>query len=322
MKQSFTDFQIIFVDNNSGDGSVEFIKENYPSENIKIIISDKNLGFAGGNNLGFKHCEGEYIVLLNNDTAVDKDWLKNLIDCISADEGIGMAQSLVLTEGIPGRYYKKNGTVNLLGHNIMEIFEIGKNGLGEIFLAGGCSSIIRRSLADALNGLFLDEYFAYSEDTYLCFKVKFRGLKICHTSKSIVHHKGGGTSANRKASHLYFYQERNRLLNFLLFFPNSFLIKYIPYLMFNFVLKITASAVSPKYSADGLIKAYLWLLTSQKWIRENRASLNEIKLTDDNYVLNYLSGKLFNGDNVFGKVMNLFSISYCKITGIKIIENK
>ncbi|MBK8550804.1 MAG: glycosyltransferase family 2 protein [Ignavibacteria bacterium] len=167
MKQSFTDFQIVFVDNNSGDGSVEFIKENYPSDKIKIIISDKNLGFAGGNNLGYKNCEGEYIVLLNNDTTVDKDWLKNLIDCISADANIGMAQSLVLTEGIPGKYYEMNGTVNLLGHNIMEIFEIGKDGLGEIFLAGGCSLIIRRSLADELNGLFLDEYFAYSEKTLI-----------------------------------------------------------------------------------------------------------------------------------------------------------
>lgn len=322
MMQSFTDFQIVFVDNNSVDGSVEFIKENYSSDKIKIIISDDNLGFAGGNNLGFKHCAGEYIVLLNNDTTVDKDWLKNLIDCIDADESIGMAQSLVLTEGIPGKYYKKNGTVNLLGHNIMEIFEIGKDGLGEIFLAGGCSLIIRRSLSEELNGLFLNEYFAYSEDTYLCFKVKFRGLKIYHTSKSIVHHKGGGTSENRKASYLYFYQERNRLLNFLLFFPNSFLIKYIPYLIFNLFMKLSASVVSKKYSAVQLIKAYWWLLTNQKWIRENRALLKSIKLTDDNYVLNYLSGKIFNGDNGFEKVINSISIGYCKVTGIKIMENK
>ncbi|MBK8550803.1 MAG: hypothetical protein IPL53_06965 [Ignavibacteria bacterium] len=147
-------------------------------------------------------------------------------------------------------------------------------------------------------------------------------MKIYHTSKSIVHHKGGGTSANRKASYLYFYQERNRLLNFLLFFPNSFLIKYIPYLIFNFVMKLTASAVSPKYSAVRLIKAYWWLLTNQKWIMKNRALLKSIKLIDDNHVLKYLSGKIFNGDNVFEKVINYFSIGYCKIVGIKIIENK
>lgn len=322
MLQSYRDFEIIFVDNNSDDGSIEFIKDNYDPVSIKIIESKKNLGFAGGNNLGYDNCEGEYIVLLNNDTVADKDWLKNLIACITSDKKIGMAQSLVLTEGIPMKYYKKNGTVNLLGHNIMEIFEIGEDGTGEIFLAGGCSLIIKKSLADELNGLFLNEYFAYSEDTFLCFKVKFRAMKIYHTSKSIVHHKGGGTFKNKKASFLFFYQERNRLLNFLLFFSKGFRIKYISYLIFNFFMKLTASVVSPKYSAVQLIKVYWWLLTNQRWIRDNRAGLNKIKLTDDNYVLSYISGKIFNGDNIFEKIVNSISILYCRLTGIKIMENQ
>jgi GT2 family glycosyltransferase len=322
MEQSFKDFEIIFVDNNSSDGSVEFIKENYSSDKIKIFVSEQNLGFAGGNNFGFNHCKGDFIVLLNNDTVADKDWLRELVACVTSNENIGIAQSLVLTDGIPSRYYEMNGTVNLLGHNVMEVFDIDRNGIGEIFLASGCSLIIKRTLAEELNGLFLDEYFAYSEDTFLCFKVKFRGLKIIHTSLSKVDHRGGGTSENKKASILYFYQERNRLLNFLLLFSAGFIVKYIPYMIFNFFMKLTASLLSRKYSVLQLIKVYGWLLLNLKWISEQRSLLNKIKLENEDYVLGYLSGKIFNGENIFEKIVNSFSVFYCKLTGIKIMENK
>lgn len=320
--QSFEDFEIIFVDNNSSDGSAEFIKDNYSDIRIKIVESKSNAGFAGGNNLGFEYCTGEYVVLLNNDTVVHRDWLKELISCIEQDKEAGLAQSLVITDGIPLKYYERNGTVNLLGHNIMEVFEIDGNGYGEIFLASGCSLIIRKSLADRLGGLFLDDYFAYSEDTFLCFKVKFQGLKILHTSRSKVEHRGSGTALKRKASFLYFYQERNRLLNFILFFSAGFLLKYFPYLIFNFFMKLTVSFFSGKYSAIQLIKVYWWFIMNVKWIRKERSALNKIKLMDDDYVTGYLSGRIFNGDNIFEKAVNLVSLMYCKLTGIKIQENK
>ncbi len=322
LNQSYTNFEIIFVDNNSHDESVELVNRDYKSENIRIVISDKNLGFAGGNNLGYKHCTGEYIVLLNNDTVVDMDWLKNLIECLESDEDAGLAQSLVLTEGIPAKYYEKNGTVNLLGHNIMEFFEIGEDGIGEIFLASGCSLIIRRSLVEEIGGLFPEEYFAYAEDTYLCFKVKFRGLKILHTSKSVVHHKGGGTSVNSKPSALYFYKERNRLLNFLIFFSGSFVIRYIPYLVLNFFMKLFASVFSKKYSASQLIEAYMWLITNIRWINNQRSELNAIKTKNENYVLGHLTSKLFNGYTISQRIINFFSLLYCRISFIRIFENK
>ncbi|MEO6694812.1 MAG: glycosyltransferase family 2 protein [Ignavibacteria bacterium] len=319
-EQSFEDYEVIFVDNNSEDKSIEFLRQNYDSAGIKIYKAEKNLGFAGANNFGFKYCSGKYIVLLNNDTIVEKHWLKNLIECIESDENTGIAQSLVITEGIPLRYYEKNGTINLLGHNIMDVFEIDSDGTGEIFQANGCSMAIRKSLIESLDGLFPDEYFAYSEDTYLCFKVKFRGLKIIHTSKSVVHHKGGGTSG--KFSFLFFYQERNRLLNFIIFFSDSFFIKYIPFLILNFIMKIFASFISEKYSASQLLKAYWWIISNRHWINQKRRSLNLMKAVNEESVLNYLSGKILNGNNAFQKAINWFSISYCKLVRLRIIENK
>lgn len=322
LNQTFTDFEIIIVDNNSSDGSYEYLKENYNSDKIKLHKTDSNIGFAGGNNFGFGFCSGEYVVLLNNDTVTDKNWLKALIDCIEPDENTGIVQSLVVTRGIPRKYYEKNGTINLLGHNIMRVFDIYRNGKGEIFQANGCSLIIRRKLADELGGLFPDEYFAYSEDTYLCFKVKFYGLKIIHTSDSIVNHFGGGAADKDNPGAMFFYQERNRLLNFLFFFSEKFIVKYIPVLILNFMLKSFASLFKKKYSFKELLRAYFWIIKNQAVIKQKRISLNKIKKVREDEVLKYISGKLFNGDNIFEKVFNFIMSAYCKITAIHVLENK
>lgn len=91
-------FEIIFVDNNSSDSSVEYIEKNFKDKlkNLKIVKSEENLGFAGGNNLGVKSALGKYIVFLNNDTKPDNDWLITLYKFISDRENVIIANSLLL----------------------------------------------------------------------------------------------------------------------------------------------------------------------------------------------------------------------------------
>jgi GT2 family glycosyltransferase len=84
-------YEIIVVDNDSTDNSVTFIKRYYPQ--VKLIESNENLGFAGGNNLGVQHALGKYIVLLNNDTRVDKHWLRQLLERIESDPSIAAVNS-------------------------------------------------------------------------------------------------------------------------------------------------------------------------------------------------------------------------------------
>lgn len=297
------------------------MREIYKGLEISIIPAGRNLGFAGGNDLGFSKASGELIVLLNNDTIVDEGWLEALVNRIDSDEDTGIVQSLVLTKGIPAKYYEMNGTVNLLGHNIMEIFEIGSDGAGEIFVATGCSLIIRKRLVEELGGLFPEKYFAYSEDTYLSMKVKFRGLKIIHESASVVHHEGGGTSGS-VSSPMYFFQERNRLLNFLIFFKASFIVKYTPFLILNFVMKSVASLFSRKYSFFQLCRAYGWILINSGWIRKERDFVESKKRVDDDNVLGYVTSRLIDGKSLFGRMINFASFAYCKITFIRIMENR
>lgn len=88
--------QIIFVDNASSDDSVDYLEQNYNFEILKIVKSKENTGFAGGNNLGVKNSDGRYIVFLNNDTKVDKQWIKTLYNRIKDDNTIGMINSKLL----------------------------------------------------------------------------------------------------------------------------------------------------------------------------------------------------------------------------------
>lgn len=320
LAQSYGDFEILFVDNGSTDGSVDYIVTNYTDNRIRFVLSKENLGFAGGNNLGYKNVKGEYVVLLNNDTKVSKDWLKCLVEEIGKDEDIGIVQSLVITEGIPAEYYKKNGTINLLGHNVMGFFDIGEDGRGEILQANGCSLIIRWELVETLGGLFPDEYFAYAEDTYLSLKVLFYGKKIMHTSKSIVYHKGNVTTKKQIPAEMYFYRERNRLLNFILFFSAVFELKYIMYLSFNFWIKLLYSFFSKNYSLKGLLRAYLWLVTNPKWIREHRQLLDGYKKSKEDGIFKMISGMVFEGNNAPERIANTLSLIYCRVFRIKVYE--
>jgi GT2 family glycosyltransferase len=87
-------YEIIVVDNASSDNSCEFILSTYPD--VVLIKTEKNLGFAGGCNLGIKNSVGEYIVLLNNDTKVDTNWLKELIAVADGDEDVAIVGSKLL----------------------------------------------------------------------------------------------------------------------------------------------------------------------------------------------------------------------------------
>jgi GT2 family glycosyltransferase len=322
LTQSFTDYEIIFVDNGSLDGSFEFVKSHFTDNRIKCFSTGSNLGFTGGNNFGLKYAEGEYIVLLNNDTVTEENWLKYLYESVVSDENIGAVQSLVITDGIPGKYYLKNGTLNLLGHNIMEVFEIGENGTGEIFQVNGCSMIIKKDLINNLGGLFPEEYFAYAEDSFLSFKIKFAGYKILHNSNSVVHHLGSATTKEFKSAFRTRLQERNRIMNYLIFFSSGFRIKYYPVLFFCFFLKILLSLLPGKYSFTGIVKAYFDLYTKRKLIKRLRIEISKIKIINEEEILKSLSGKIFNGDNFFEKLINFLSLLYCRLFNIKVIEIK
>ena len=216
-------YEIIVVDNASSDGSREFIDAMYPA--VVLIKAEKNLGFASGCNLGIKNSSGAYIVLLNNDTVVDSNWLKELVAVADTDPEIAIVGSKLLFKHAPNviqnamSYLTERGDGGDMGTH--EPDEGQFDTIREGMAVCGASMLIRRTLIEDIGALD-EDFFAYYEDMDLCYRTRFYGKKIVFAPKSVVYHIHSATSG--EWSPLFtFLVLRNKLLIHLKNSPVGFL---------------------------------------------------------------------------------------------------
>ncbi|MEM4234867.1 MAG: glycosyltransferase [Candidatus Methanomethylicaceae archaeon] len=195
-KQNFPhdQFEIIVVDNASSDGSKDFILHKFPD--VRLVTSPRNVGFSGGCNLGIAHSKGKYIVLLNNDTVVDANWLVELVNVAEANEDVAIVGSKLLFKDKPqiiqnaGSYITEAGDGGDLGFSQEDIGQYDFT--REVMAVCGASMLIKRELIEQIGGL--DEDFgSYYEDIDLCYRARLNGKKIVFAHKSIVYHVHAGT---------------------------------------------------------------------------------------------------------------------------------
>ena len=212
-RQNYKNIEIIVVDNNSTDGSLEFVKNTYPK--VKLIASKKNLGFTGGNNLGAQKAVGKYLLFLNNDIRVDKNFLLPLVEALEKDESIGIAQSKILLWDRPETIDSVGCYFTFLGAFWHEAY--GEKDKGkyvrqrEIFGATGAALFISKTLFQKIGG-FDETYFIYFEDVDLSWRVWRRGRRVVLVPQSMVYHKHGATtSKNLPSSFWVFHTFKNSL---------------------------------------------------------------------------------------------------------------
>ena len=194
--------EIIIVDNNSSDDSVERFEDHVKSQKKDapiLIKNSQNLGFAGGINTGLVYAKEhnfEYIGVLNPDAIADKHWLKSLYTELTSHPSAGIATGLLLrrdgntidtsgdfytTWGLPGPRNRDEPTVN------------APNQPGEIFGATGGGALYRTAMLNDI-GLFDEDFFMYYEDVDLSFRAQLAGWKVRYTPKAIAYHKVGASS--------------------------------------------------------------------------------------------------------------------------------
>lgn len=205
-------FEVVLVDNGSQDGSVEHVRQHYPW--VRLTALDRNLGFAGGNNEGFRQAHGELIALLNNDTVVDRHWLAELVASLSEDERIGMVTSKILFKHDPTRINNVGLLLYADGHGADRGFRQPDAGQfdepADVFGACGASLLLRRQLLRDV-GDFDERLFMYYEDLDLAWRARIRGWNIRYAPRSVVYHVHCGSSGEWSPFFLY-YVERNRVL--------------------------------------------------------------------------------------------------------------
>lgn len=236
--QSLKPGEIIIVDNNSTDGSLEFIKENYPD--IILISLKENYGFSRAVNEGILKSKNPFVVLLNNDTEAEETWLENLYKCISARDDIFSCSSKMLRYDHREIIDDAGDGYTLLGWSVKH--GDGKNFRTfsedrEIFSSCAGAAIYRREVFQSI-GYFDESFFAYLEDIDIGYRAKIHGYKNMYASKAVIYHKGSGTSGSRYNSFKTKLVPRNNILLIYKNMPVIQLIINLPFILLGYFIKL------------------------------------------------------------------------------------
>ena len=200
LRSTYTNYVILIVDNASSDGSVEAIRNSFSNEigSGKIVLFDnkKNLGFAGGNNEGVKYAfeqGADHMLLLNNDTVIDKDLLTHMTAFIESDPDIGIAGPKIYYQNPPDQIWFAGGEIKLhkglTRHIGIRQKDAGQfNTPVECDYITGCAMLIKRAVVEKTG--YLDTiYPMYSEDADYCFRARRNGFKMMYVPSGIVWHR-------------------------------------------------------------------------------------------------------------------------------------
>jgi GT2 family glycosyltransferase len=186
------DMQFIVVDNASSDGSVAAVRERFPE--VELVASDRNLLFAGGMNLGASHARGEYVLLLNADTEVTEEQVRELAGYLDAHPEVGAAgPAQADSAGQPERarthdLSPANLVLSMLGSHVSAGSRLKDSNTGAVAYLSGSAIIIRRELGERIG--YYDEGFPfYWEDTDLSQRIRDMDYEVhLVTAVKILHH--------------------------------------------------------------------------------------------------------------------------------------
>lgn len=192
---------IIIVDNNSSDDSMQWMSTNFPQ--IRTIILDDNYGFAGGYNRGLSEISAEYYLLLNSDIEVPENWLEPLITMMDEDESIGICGPKLISFDERGKFEyagASGGFIDTFAYPFCRgrIFDTCEEDNGQYdskidcFWISGAALMIRSELF-VTAGSFDEKFFAHQEEIDLCWRVQNLGYRVVIQTESKVYHIVGGT---------------------------------------------------------------------------------------------------------------------------------
>ena len=288
-KVNYENFEIILVDNNSTDGTVEFVTKTYPS--IIIIKLDSNRGFAEPNNIGAKIASGKYLLFLNNDTVVTPNFISEMVKVIEKDKKIAICQSLLLR--LDGSIDSSGDFIDQLGVVYNSTTKI--NEIREISSARGASMLIRKNVFEELDG-FDEKFFVSFEDVDISWRAWMIDYKSILVPKSIVHHLGGQTIMGKKPE-IAFHGFKNQLSMKITNFEAKFAIKNL--FRFFLIYGIRELRIWLDYTLSGstklssttheqtiakkprfkiICKSIFWVLKNTKYLRTKHRNVNSSRI--------------------------------------------
>jgi len=212
---TYKNYEILVCDMGSEIDPTERINAaNYP--NTRVLRSEKNLGFTGGNNWGMRQAKGDYVFIVNNDTEVTPELLDVLLQPFFEDPTIGVTCPKI-------RFYQKPDTIQYAGFNPINVFTGRTTAVGSLEVdngqcdvsgythgAHGCAMLVSREIINKV-GMFPENFFIYYEEWDWSARILKAGYHIYYQAKGLIYHKESITMGKKSAIKVY-YHTRNRIL--------------------------------------------------------------------------------------------------------------
>ncbi|GAB2698069.1 glycosyltransferase family 2 protein [Mucilaginibacter koreensis] len=212
---TYTDIEIIVVDNASKINSIPEWKNKYPD--IKFIRSEKNLGFAGGNNLGIAAATGNYLFLVNNDTEFTPGLVQTLVNVLDTHNNVGAVSPKI-------NYFDQPDTLQYVGYTPMNYYTARNYCIGQFEkdngqydqpahatgFAHGAAMMVKREAIDKA-GLMAEHFFLYYEEMDWCDHIKRAGYEIWVEPAAKIYHKES-MSVGKASGLKEYFMNRNRIL--------------------------------------------------------------------------------------------------------------
>jgi GT2 family glycosyltransferase len=287
LNTAYPNFEVILVDNNSNDGSLKMICNLFGKEHrLRIYPLKVNIGFAAANNFGAHKAKGEYIVFLNPDTRVEKNWLIELMKAAEIYRGFGALQPLLkkmdseLLDGA-GDFPTVHGISLIFAHCVRNSTNIYPK---EIFSARAAAMLIRKNVFKEVGG-FDPDYFIGYEDVDLGWRIRLRGMKIFLVPSSVVEHIG--RASTKMVSDLEsFHKHKNCMITLIKNFNLKNLIIHLPVTFtLRFLLSISPFQIIRDVTKTGFsaVKALLYIISNFRKIWKKRLAVQIFirKVQDD-----------------------------------------
>lgn len=266
---SYSNIEIIIVDNASKANPIHKWLLKYPA--IKLIRSEINLGFAGGNNLGIKEATGDYLFLVNNDTEFTAGLIEKLVDTLDTHEDVGLISPMI-------KYYNDKQLIQYAGYTPMNYYTCRNSCIGlrqkdegqfdhiigPTAYCHGAAMMIRKEAIDKA-GLMAESFFLYYEEVDWCEQIIRTGYKAWVNTEALIYHKES-VSVGKKSKLKEYFMNRNRILFTRrnaplvkkLFFYIYFLLIVTPRNVINYIKDKNYSFI------PALFKAIWWNVTHSK----------------------------------------------------------
>jgi GT2 family glycosyltransferase len=262
-KIDYQNFDVVVVDNGSRDDEGARIKEAFPR--VTLIANEKNLGFAEGNNVAIRHLlktDTEYVLLLNNDTAVDPLILREFLSAAMTCPDAGIYGAKIYFYAKPDRIWHLGGRWNMTEGGFQDIGMgeiddgVRYSRMEEIDYVNGCALLFSRHVPESI-GLLDADFFAYYEEIDWCFRAKRHGFRPLFVPKAKVWHKVSLSSGGAGSPLYYYYMSRNCLLWAKKHFRGLQRMRAY-YLLFCHIFLPSASSTDAEDRKFPLIKRFYW----------------------------------------------------------------